>query len=70
LEIGGVRNSKYTVGENVRFTASAVSRPGAIGTYTVLRVLPLEGEEQHYRIKHSGETYERVARESQLDRAG
>jgi hypothetical protein len=64
-----VKTSKYEVGENVRFTASAVSRPGAMGTYTVVRVLPLDGEEQHYRIKHTGETYERVARESQLDPA-
>lgn len=64
-----MRNSKYAVGETVRFTASAVSRPGATGTYTVVRVLPLESEEQHYRIKHTAETYERVARESQLDPA-
>ncbi len=62
-----MKTSKYGVGENVRFTAAAVSRPGATGIYTVVRVLPLEGDEQSYRIKHVGETYERVARESQLD---
>ena len=59
--------SRYEVGESVRYTASAVSKPGASGIYTVVRVMPREGDEQHYRIKHQGETYERVARESQLD---
>lgn len=64
-----MKANKYEVGENVRFTAAAVSRPGASGNYTVVRVLPLESDEQHYRIKHSAENYERVARESQLDPA-
>lgn len=62
-----MQTSKYEVGQNVRFTAAAVSRPGATGIYTVVRVLPLEGDEQSYRIKNSTENYERVARESQLD---
>jgi len=38
-----------------------------MGIYTVVRVLPLESDEQSYRIKNSTENYERVARESQLD---
>ncbi len=62
-----MKTSKYGVGENVRYTAAAVSRPGAMGIYTVVRVLPLESDEQSYRIKNSTENYERVARESQLD---
>ncbi len=62
-----MKTNKYEIGENVRFTAGAVSRPGASSSYTVVRVLPFEGDEQHYRIKNSSENYERVARESQLD---
>jgi len=30
--------------------------------------LPSEGEDYQYRIKSAGEPYERVAKESQLDR--
>lgn len=58
---------KFKVGENVRFVSGTVGRPGAGGSYKVLRVLPFEGDEQLYRIKSASEPHERVARESQLD---
>jgi hypothetical protein len=32
-------------------------------------VLPLEGDDQQYRIKSANEPHERVAKESQLERA-
>ena len=36
---------------------------------TVVKLLPTEGDDYQYRIKSSGEAFERVAKESQLDRA-
>jgi hypothetical protein len=34
----------------------------------VVKLLPLEGDEHQYRIKSASEAFERVAKESQLDR--
>lgn len=64
-----VKTHKFTIGQTVRYTSGTVGRPGASGTYKVVRVLPLENDEQQYRIKSAHEAHERVARESQLDRA-
>lgn len=58
---------KYIVGETVYFTASNVARPAASGTYEVIRLLPIDGDDDcQYRIKSSTEAFERVAKESQL----
>ncbi len=62
-----MRTHRFNVGQNVRFVSGIVGRPGAGGNYKVIRILPLEGDEQHYRIKSASEPHERVARESQLD---
>ena len=59
---------KYGVGETVYFTASSVARPAASGTYEVLKLLPTDGDDYQYRIKSSGEAFERVAKESQLEK--
>jgi hypothetical protein len=59
---------KYSVGEIVLFTSGAVGRP-ANGSYEVVRLLPFEGDDFQYRIKRAGESFERVAKESQLDGA-
>jgi hypothetical protein len=52
----------------VRYTAGPFSRFGASGSFKVVKLLPLEGDEHQYRIKSAGEAFERVAKESQLDR--
>ena len=57
---------KYKVGETVFFTASNVSRPAATGAYEVIRLLPVDCDDCHYRIKSTTEAFERVAKESQL----
>lgn len=41
----------------------------ANGTYRVVKLLPSDGEDYQYRIKSAGEAFERVAKESQLDRS-
>lgn len=61
--------SKFALGEAVRFNSGSPLRPGSRGGYTVTRLLPQEGPEREYRIKSAAEPFERVARESQLDHA-
>jgi hypothetical protein len=62
-----LRTHKYRVGQTVFYTSSPISRPGASGSYKVVRLLPSDGEDYQYRIKNPGEAFERVAKESQLD---
>jgi hypothetical protein len=64
-----VRSHKYRVGETVFFTSPSFGRAAATGSYTVVKLLPSEGDDYQYRIKNSEEAFERVAKESQLDRA-
>lgn len=64
-----VRAHKYHVGETVYYTSPSFGRAAATGSYTVVKLLPSDGEDYQYRIKSSGEAFERVAKESQLDRA-
>ena len=63
------RLHKYEVGEAVYFTSPSFGRAAATGSYTVVKLLPSEGDDYQYRIKSSGEAFERVAKESQLDKA-
>ncbi len=46
-----------------------MGRTAASGTYKIVRLLPSDGDDYQYRIKSTGEAFERVAKESQLDRA-
>ncbi len=64
-----VRLHKYHVGETVYYTSPTFGRAAATGSYIVVKLLPSEGDDYQYRIKSSGEAFERVAKESQLDRA-
>jgi hypothetical protein len=61
---------KYTLGQNVRYTSGPFGRFGATGSFKVVKLLPSDGDEHQYRIKSAGEAFERVAKESQLDREG
>jgi hypothetical protein len=58
---------KYKVGQFVDY------RPGRLGRsllassrYKILRLLPAEGGDPHYRIKSTDEAFERVAKEHEL----
>jgi len=62
-----LRTHKFHVGQTVFYTSSPISRPGATGSYKVVRLLPSDGEDYQYRIKNPGEAFERVAKESQLE---
>jgi hypothetical protein len=63
------KSHKYNVGEMVYYNSPSFGRVAATGSYTVVKQLPSEGDDYQYRIKSSGEAFERVAKESQLDRA-
>jgi hypothetical protein len=62
-----LRAHRFRVGQTVLYTSSPISRPGASGTYKVVKLLPSDGDDYQYRIKNPGEAFERVAKESQLD---
>ena len=62
-----LKTHKYRVGQTVFYTSSPISRPGASGSYKVVRLLPSDGDDYQYRIKNPGEAFERVAKESQLE---
>jgi hypothetical protein len=62
-----LRSHRFRVGQTVFYTSSPISRPGATGSYEVVRLLPSDGEDYQYRIKNPGEAFERVAKESQLE---
>jgi hypothetical protein len=63
----GLQTHKYHVGQTVFFTSSPITRPGASGSYRVVKLLPSDGDDYQYRIKNPGEAFERVAKESQLE---
>ncbi len=65
--VPALKTHKYRVGQTVFYTSSPISRPGASGSYKVVRLLPSDGEDYQYRIKNPGEAFERVAKESQLE---
>jgi hypothetical protein len=62
-----LRAHKFRVGQTVLYTSSPISRPGASGTYKVVKLLPSDGDDYQYRIKNPDEAFERVAKESQLE---
>ena len=64
----GFKSHKFHVGQAVYFTAGTMGRPGASGSYKIVKLLPTDGDEHQYRIKSPGEAFERVAKESQLER--
>ena len=59
---------RYDAGQMVRFTRGFPYRNAVAGDYEVVCRLPSRDGEFQYRIKNCGEPYERVVRESELDR--
>lgn len=64
----GVSAHKFNVGQTVYFAGAMAARTSSGGAYRVVRLLPHDGGDYLYRIKSMGEAYERVAKESQLER--
>ena len=57
---------KYKVGQSVRLSPGKGSLPAGAQAYKIVRVLPADGDDLQYRIKSVYETFERIARESEL----
>jgi len=68
-----LRTHKFSVGQTVSYTSSPISRPGASGSYKVVRLLPSDGDDYQYRIKNSGEASnawpKKASSSSKCDRA-
>ena len=63
-----LKGHKFSIGQTVYFTSGPMGRAGANGSYKIVKLLPSDGDDYQYRIKSAGEAFERVAKESQLDR--
>jgi len=63
-----LKSHKYQLGEMVYYTSPTFGRAAATGSYQVVKLLPSEGDDYQYRIKSNGEAFERVAKESQLEK--
>lgn len=59
---------KFKVGQEVTFSPAKLSMPTASERFTITRRLPPEGGEYTYRIKSAAELFERMARESEIEK--
>jgi len=59
---------KFKVGQLVNFAPSRSGMSTSGRQYEVVRLLPPDAGELQYRVKCKGDTFERVAKESELSR--
>ena len=59
---------KFQIGQTVYFTSKPFGHMAVNGSYRIVKLLPSDGDDYQYRIKSATEAFERVAKESQLDR--
>ena len=64
-----LKEHKFQIGQTVYFTSRLLGHMASNGTYRIVKLLPSDGEDYQYRIKSAAEAFERVAKESQLDRS-
>jgi hypothetical protein len=57
---------KFKLGQKVNLLVSRLERQAPAGSYTIQRLLPIEGRELFYRVKHTIDGHERVVSEAQL----
>jgi len=63
-----LKEHKFQIGQTVYFTSRPIGHMPANGAFRVVKLLPSDGDDYQYRIKSADEAFERVAKESQLDR--
>jgi hypothetical protein len=63
-----LKTHKFQIGQAVSFTSRPVGQMAVNDIYQIVKLLPSDGEDFQYRIKSANEAFERVAKESQLDR--
>jgi hypothetical protein len=64
-----VTSHKFKIGQSVSYTSGPFGAGSASGIYQITQLLPPEGDDFQYKIKNAAEPHERVAKESQLNRA-
>ena len=64
-----MNNHKFKVGQTVNYAPRLIAAVNADAIFKITQLLPPEGDEFQYRIRNTSEPYERVAKESQLNRA-
>ena len=57
---------KFKVGQAVHLIPNRLERHVPAGVYTIQRLLPVEGRDLFYRVKHAQDSHERVVNEAQL----
>jgi len=57
---------KYKVGQTVYLIPSRDEAHVPPGTYTIQRLLPVEGRNVSYRVRHAHDGHERVVAEARL----
>lgn len=60
-------NDKFRSGQVVRLCRSPY-RPSAAGEYKIVRSMPTDDGEKNYRVKSLREPYERVVKESEIEK--
>ena len=63
-----VSSHKFKIGQSVYYTSGPFGAGNATDTYKITKLLPSEGNDFQYKIKSAAEPYERVVKESQLNR--
>jgi hypothetical protein len=69
FETTELRQHKFEIGQTVSFTSRPLGHMAANGNYRIVTLLPSDGDDYQSRITSSTEAFERVAKESQLDRS-
>jgi hypothetical protein len=64
-----LKTHKFQIGQTVCFTSRPIGHMAVNDAYRIVKLLPSDGEDYQYRIKSESEAFERVAKESQLDRS-
>ena len=68
FETSMLKTHKFQIGQTVCFTSRPIGHMAVNDIYRIVKLLPSDGEDYQYRIKSANEAFERVAKESQLDR--
>lgn len=64
---GVMAAARFSAGQSLHLLKDLrLPKARADGLYTVVRVMPNEGRELSYRIKHDSEAFDRIVTESQL----
>jgi hypothetical protein len=67
--VGNAMNlHKFKVGQTVNYTPGFSGSVNADAVFKITQLMPAADDEFQYRIRAASEPYERVVRESQLDR--